>query len=266
MNILEQIWQSNEGRYKEIIEARKKLLLSRFYVYVKKSFGQEAINELVSKKLDVESLIMGNDIFFQDIQNIITNYIVSTLSTKNLIGLFIQYLTNTSLKKDLDLINILIESIKNLGLVNDITYNENSKMFTIKCLDNKKFKFTNMAYSIEEMEAYMNNCHDIVLEYAKVLYEKKQNVNIVSFLHRNYLNCKMYHTIFTLDSLAYDPARNIIAPKREYIKILNPYVLVNEKFDSLEDNIERLSRTSSEFVECSYCPLLKYTLYKQSNL
>lgn len=238
---------------------------------------------LLSKLLLKEKInlsIYNNDIKFKDLNNTLTlNIMLLTLNkaTKemqnNIRNNYINRmdknaLYNFFLIKSCDLlsekkfadVNDTLESFIETNLIKDANLEDDKKYITLTLLDDSKVKYQNVPLDSKLTSVYNGRCHEVTLFFLK---KNKFVNNAAVVLENNYLFGKFYHSIALIDDAVCDLSHNIVMSYENYIKLINPTVILREDEDTILSNIEALKNKDKVFKDSNYCPLLKYAMEKQ---
>ena len=151
---------------------------------------------------------------------------------------YINLICNELQKKDYERVEILLKSFIYSDLVksSELIRQENQDYITLTLNDGSKINFSHIPLPYEFTHAYNGHCHEVTSYFVKVQPKKRRAImtSLKNHLYGNY-----YHSFMVNDDIVYDLSHNIMMSYRDYIKIFNPKVLVDERGDTLIKNIKK---------------------------
>lgn len=219
------------------------------------------INSKFYKNFSLQMLELNFNIFNKDQQDYFNEKIFSKINKCYLYEFYIQNLCYFSSKKNFNNVDNLLESVMNIKLVKsaDIIKNDKSNScFEFLLNDDSKIRFSNIPLEIDELEECNGKCHFITPEFCELL--NADYIDIV--LEPNSMYKGHYHSFCVKDNAVFDFAHNIVIDYDNYIKLINPIILVHEPFDEYNKNIEILNNDNN-FTKSKYYDLVKYAMTKQ---
>ncbi len=196
----------------------------------------------------------------KDVQEKIKDKYINRIDKNALYRTFLIHSCNLLSEKRFADVNDTLESFIVTNLIKDANIEDDKKYITLTLLDDSKVKFTSVPLDIKLINAYKGECHTVTLGFLK-------NCEIVNgamtFLENNYIFGKHYHSVALIDDAVCDLSHNIVMSYENYIKLINPTVILREDEDTILSNIEALKNKDKVFKDSNYCPLLKYAMEKQ---
>lgn len=196
----------------------------------------------------------------KDVQDKIINNYVNKMDKSALYKRFlIRSCALLSEKRFAD-VNDTLESFIVTNLIKDANLENDKDVISLTLLDDSKVKYQSVPLDRKLTSAYNKECHTVTLGFL----EKCEIVNNAAVvLEKNELYGKHYHSVALIDDAVCDLSHNIVMSYENYIKLINPTVILREDEDTILSNIEALKNKDKVFKDSNYCPLLKYAMEKQ---
>lgn len=196
----------------------------------------------------------------KEMQDIIRNNYVNKMDKNALYSFFLIKSCDLLSEKNYDLLQDVLESFIVTNLIKDANLENDKKNISLTLLDDSKVKYQNVPLDKKLTSAYNKECHNVTLGF---LEKCKIINNAAVVLEKNELYGKYYHSIALTDDAVYDLSHNIVMSYENYIKLINPTVILREDEDTILSNIEALKNKDKVFKDSNYCDLLKYAMEKQ---
>ena len=239
------------------------LMLNLLFFEFKNKFLQA--NKYVDKKdlnnkffLTLMMYEMGNN--KNDDVNQYYKKTLKKINSKYLIEKYINQICYELQKKDYENVEELLKSFVYSELVKSakLIKNEICDYITLVIKDGKKVNFTNIPLSENITKHYNGYCHQITSEFIK--NKPSTRVGVMCFL-KNHLYGKYYHSFFVENGIVYDMAHNIVMNYNDYIKIINPNIILDETGNILIENMNNIYN-DHKFNDNEWCDLAIYGISK----
>lgn len=164
------------------------------------------------------------------------------------------------MRKEYDMLEETLKSFVATGLVKNAGVSEPKAIIKIILPDDTEVKYTHIQLDKELLDAYKSQCHIVT----SVFLKKCEGTNAAAVvLENNELFGKYYHSFLLVDDIMHDLAYNIMMKYEDYLKLINPTVLINEDRNTILNNIKELENNSKSFVDSECVDILKYAISKQ---
>ncbi len=190
----------------------------------------------------------------------IKNNYINKMDKNALYRFFLMHSCALLSKKRFNDLNDSLESFILSNLIKDANLEDNKRIISLTLLDNSKVKYKNIPLDRELTSAYKAKCHTVTLDYLK---ECNTINNAAVLLENNHIFGKHYHSIALANDVVFDLSHNIVMNYENYLKLINPTVILREDENTILSNIEILKNNDKVFKDSAYCDLLKYAMEKQ---
>ncbi len=176
--------------------------------------------------------------------NFFKKYIIKKININFIYKIYILNLCEKLSIRDFNSISTIFNSFKMTGLIKDASIINNNKNYYIKLILNNedKITFTNMQKKDINL---IGKCHKLTLDKAKLDIKNNIESFIATVRENNELYGKYYHSFRILDGVIYDLAHNIIINYSDYIKLINPEIILKEKSSEVINNLKDLKHNTN---------------------
>lgn len=252
----------NEGIPNSINDFELSLLLLEFKIIFTKANDFIKFKEL-SNSLSLR-LILNKLYKFSDDENKIVKKVLSRINKNFLYKFYIKTSCDLLLEKNFDILDEILKSFVATGLVKYARVSNPKAIIKIILPDDTEVKYTHIQLDKELLDAYKGNCHMVTSVFLKNC-ERTNGAAVV--LENNELFGKYYHSFLLENGVMHDLAHNIMMKYEDYLKLINPTVLINGDKNTILNSIKELENNNKSFVDSEYVDLLKYAMNnQQSNL
>lgn len=201
----------------------------------------------------------------KDIEYMMKRYL-NKLRKSSMYQFHIQNACNRLLEDDEEGLTTELKFLVKSGLAIDAKKIELKKQnaIDIALQDNSMVRFTHIPLDEKLIESYRDNCHTCAYYWAKSWLDEGVTCRVTTVLEPFDVYGGYYHSFVVADDgTMLDLSHNIMIAYDDYLKLINPKVLVCEDSSTYFDNIEKLKKEDESFVNCSYDEPLKYAISKQ---
>lgn len=268
MNKYEETFHIYEGKFREISKIKNRLLCVKYYRFILEKLGKkECLKIYNTYKFDI---ILKEICCFNELDELLQKWLLENaipeINKESLISHFLEFLNDSVVYNNTELRKTLMSSMKLIGLVKDIIYEENN-IFILTTNNNERIKFIKSSKTVEDIEKNRNRCHNIA--YDSIVCESNLKVinkcTVVTILEKDIYNSTRYHSFIIYDGVINDFARNIIIKIEDYKKLFKPEFILNIPAEDFITDIKIVESKDKEFKEANLCKVLKYSIHKQMN-
>jgi len=206
-------------------------------------------------------LILNKLYKFSDDEKKILKKVLSRINKNSLYKFYIKNSCKLLLEKKFDELDEILKSFVATGLVKYAEVNDSKVIIKIILPDDTEVKYTHIQLDKKLLEAYKRNCH-MVTSYFLKNCEKTNGAAVV--LEDNELFGKYYHSFLLADDIMHDLAHNIMMKYEDYLKLINPTVLINGDKHTILTGIKELEKNSKSFTDSEYIDIFKYAIECQT--
>ena len=194
----------------------------------------------------------------------IQEHIINKMDTNEIYRFYLQHLSDLLCLRDYKKLTISLLSFMRTGLIKDAEIYDDGGLFIELVMPNgEKIRFSNASANKDSVSKFRGNCHSVTnfIINSDILDEERDN-ELAVVLEKNALFGSGYHSFVIVDNIVRDYAHNIRIDYDNYLKLINPTVIVKEKVSVVKEEINELEKDKS-FSICSYSNILKYGMSKQ---
>lgn len=171
--------------------------------------------------------------------------------------LFISVTCDRLLENKMDILDKFLKSFIGYGLIKDANVIEvaERKFIELTLNNGEKMRYSHIYLPKKSIDKFRNNCHAVVSGFIKV----DSNWKVAVVIEKNALFKGIYHSFLIRDNIVYDLSHNIMMKYDDYVKYINPKVLVLEDAKVVLDGIENLKKYKA-FSKSNYVDVLKYAM------
>ena len=192
--------------------------------------------------------------------------IIDKISINWLYETFLTNCCNNLLDNELDYIQKAFNSFIELGLIDSakIIDDIDNKTIEIITSSNDKIRFSHVPLERELVDEYRRYCHAVTSTFMREANINKTQKVVVALEDKELVG-KGYHSFIVDNGVMYDFAHNIMMLYKNYLKLVNPEVLVYEDSTKVLDEMKKME-TEKDFANSEYVDILKYGISKQLKL
>lgn len=192
----------------------------------------------------------------------VNNRLLPSLSKHSLIVIFLIMLNSLEIKKDYKKIEIFCDALKEIGIIDEINYNKDTREFIIKQKDNSEIKVCSLYNQTEDgfNQMYVNNgnCHSITY---KVAEKWGNNINVVTVIEKGIIGSDEYHSfIVNKNNVIIDFAHGFCMDYNDYLALTDAQVIYNIKGESFVKIINDMINHDEEFNN-NNSKIINYLIY-----
>ena len=212
---------------------------------------------------DIDSIIVNYSTYSESDKSILRRELFSKINIGFLYRELLFLSSNMLYNKDYYTLETTFESYKELGLITSSKITKDKDEFIeITIPDGDVISYSPMGFlASSEIDILRGNCHEI----SSCLIRRKENKNcdLAVVLEPNLFGGQSYHSFIVSDGIIVDFAHNLAIKYEDYIKLVNPDVLVRENCQNVVNEIVDLNIMDSTFYSCDFVDVLKYGIEKQ---
>lgn len=192
--------------------------------------------------------------------------IIDKISINWLYETFLTNCCNNLLDNELDYIQKAFNSFIELGLIDSakIIDDIDNKTIEIITSSNDKIRFSHVPLERELVDEYRRYCHAVTSTFMREANINKTQKVVVALEDKELVG-KGYHSFIVDNGVMYDFAHNIMMLYKNYLKLVNPEVLVYEDSTKVLDEMKNMEE-DKDFANSEYVDILKYGISKQLKL
>ncbi len=262
--------------------------MNRYNIYKFKEFKQKFLNNaylslvllnlkiLFNKKIDfvkfkdlnnelcLRMILYKFDKFNNNCQKYLMDKVINKINKNALYLLYIMDSSSALMKKDYEYLEEVLKSFVTIGLIKDVIISNNKDKIKITLPDNTDIIYSYIPLEKDILDELNGRCHGMT-EYFLHEMDLKEKVKAAVVLEDNKCFGHYYHSFVIINGNVFDYAHNIIMSYEDYLKVINPKVLICEDKDTILNSIENLKNDKS-FNKSSINDILKYAIYKNREL
>ncbi len=192
-------------------------------------------------------------------QQFLIKKILGKISNNAIYLFYIQMTCHLLIEKRYDELGKTLKSFVATGLIKNAEVSDDKVIIKIILPDNTEIKYSHIQEEKELLDEYRGECHNVTLYFLKNC-ENANGAAVV--LEDRELFGKYYHSFLLENGIMFDLAHNIMMKYEDYLKLINPTVLILEDRNTILNNIKELENNKS-FVDSEYSDILKYAISKQ---
>lgn len=191
-------------------------------------------------------------------QDYIRKKVFNKLNKNALYNLLLRRSDAMLLGKYYDLLDGLLKSFILIEFINDASLSDDKSGIQIILNDGTKIRYKNIDLDRKTILQANGECHSIVFTMLEEMNKMNVDCSAAVVMEDRPLFGKLYHSVIIKNNIMYDFSHNIMMKFDDYVRLINPKIILYEDKDTILDNINALNENKSK-----YAPLLKYAIERQ---
>lgn len=227
-------------------------------------FNSKIYSDEIFKKDYLESICLSYHLFDRKLKEWVRCEVMPHFTEETLISCYLMILTDALMLKDINKINSIMKSFVEIGLIKNISLEENKIILLTK--NNELVKFKCLFGDEKERKEFKSRCHS-GCEFLIKNNELFQNNCAIVTLKDSFIGkYPIYHSIILLkEKYVVDPARNLFIKLDDYKKLFKMDIIMCIDRNTILEEIDKLTETDDEFNNSELNNVLKLAIRNQFN-
>lgn len=258
MNKYTRMWLLNEKLPKIVNDAELSLIFLKLKSYLRKEYSFIESKDLTNS-FCLAFLLDNFYNFSEDSRNNLMKSVISKINKGALYNFYIRTSCYELMTKEFKYLDKKLRSFVQTGLVTNAEVSDNKKIIKIILPDDTEVKYMNLDSKGNLAKASNTECFNVI---SGILKKTDEKASVVVVLEDREIFGKYYHCFIVKNNIVSDFAHNIVMKYEDYLRLINPKVLICEDRETVLSEISRLENEKS-FEESNYVDVLKYAMNTQ---